>query len=158
MYAALLSWFIRRPDDGPIGTKTCNLPFIKYDVPDVNCFIILVPDSSFGAFVAKEFFVRARALFFLRARLYTQHEVSFVHKLFLNCLLSYVPRTPMYLKPPLRIHSLLPFQYLYQYPLDTRQLLTHRVPAYNLPPSVDLIIFVHNCCYYGIIPFSLLVK
>jgi hypothetical protein len=39
---ALLTWFIRRPDDGPIGTETCSLPFIKYDVPDVNCFIILV--------------------------------------------------------------------------------------------------------------------
>jgi hypothetical protein len=42
MYAALMTWFIRRPDDGPIGTETCSLRFIKYDVPDVNCFIILV--------------------------------------------------------------------------------------------------------------------
>jgi hypothetical protein len=27
-----------------MGTETCSLPFIKYkyDVPDVNCFIILV--------------------------------------------------------------------------------------------------------------------
>jgi hypothetical protein len=43
MYAALLTWFIRRHDDGPVGTETCSLPFIKYkyDVPDVNCFIIL---------------------------------------------------------------------------------------------------------------------
>jgi hypothetical protein len=41
MYAALLTWFIK-PDDGPIGTETCSLPFIKYDVPDVNCCIILV--------------------------------------------------------------------------------------------------------------------
>jgi hypothetical protein len=42
MYAALMTWFIRRPDDGPVQTETCSLPFIKYDVPDVNCFIILV--------------------------------------------------------------------------------------------------------------------
>jgi hypothetical protein len=42
MYAALMTWFIRRPDDGPVGTETCSLPFIKYDVPDVNYFIILV--------------------------------------------------------------------------------------------------------------------
>jgi hypothetical protein len=42
MYTALLTWFIRRPDDGPVGTETCSLQFIKYDVPDVNCFIILV--------------------------------------------------------------------------------------------------------------------
>jgi hypothetical protein len=44
MYAALLTWLIRRPDDGPIGTETCSLPFIKYkyDVQDENCFIILV--------------------------------------------------------------------------------------------------------------------
>jgi hypothetical protein len=41
MYAALLTWFIRRPDDGPIGAETCSLPFIKYDMHDVNCFIIL---------------------------------------------------------------------------------------------------------------------
>jgi hypothetical protein len=41
MYAALLTWFIR-PDDGPIGTETCSLPYIKCDVPDVNCFIVLV--------------------------------------------------------------------------------------------------------------------
>jgi hypothetical protein len=42
MYAALLTWFIRKPDDGPVGTETCSLPYNKYDVPDVNCFIILV--------------------------------------------------------------------------------------------------------------------
>jgi hypothetical protein len=42
MYAALMTWFLRRPDDGPIGTETCSLPFIKYDVHDENCFIILV--------------------------------------------------------------------------------------------------------------------
>jgi hypothetical protein len=42
MYTALMIWFIRRPDDGPVGTETCSLPFIKYDVPDVSCFIILV--------------------------------------------------------------------------------------------------------------------
>jgi hypothetical protein len=43
-WAALLTWFIRKPDDGPIGTETCSLPFIKYkyDVHDVNCFIVLV--------------------------------------------------------------------------------------------------------------------
>jgi hypothetical protein len=34
--------FIKRPDDGPVQTETCSHPFIKYDVPDVNCFIILV--------------------------------------------------------------------------------------------------------------------
>jgi hypothetical protein len=28
--------------DGPVRTETCSLPFIKHDVPDVNCFIILV--------------------------------------------------------------------------------------------------------------------
>jgi hypothetical protein len=42
MKAALLTWFIIRPDDGPVGTETCSLPCIKYDVPDVDCFIILV--------------------------------------------------------------------------------------------------------------------
>jgi hypothetical protein len=42
MYAALLTSFIRRPDDGPVRTETCSLPFNKYDVPDVNCVIILV--------------------------------------------------------------------------------------------------------------------
>jgi hypothetical protein len=42
MYAALMTSFIRRPDDGPEGTETCSLPFNKYDVPDVNCFIILI--------------------------------------------------------------------------------------------------------------------
>jgi hypothetical protein len=42
MYAALQTLFIRGPDDGPVGTETCSLPFIKYDVPDVNCIIILV--------------------------------------------------------------------------------------------------------------------
>jgi hypothetical protein len=44
MYAALMTWFIRRPDDGPVGTETCSLPFIKYDVPDVNaelCYHLL---------------------------------------------------------------------------------------------------------------------
>jgi hypothetical protein len=30
------------PDDGPVRTETCSLPFIKYDVPDVNYFIIVV--------------------------------------------------------------------------------------------------------------------
>jgi hypothetical protein len=45
MYAALLTSFIRRPDDGPVGTETCSLPFNKYDVPDVNCFIILIITS-----------------------------------------------------------------------------------------------------------------
>jgi surface polysaccharide O-acyltransferase-like enzyme len=39
---------------------------------------------------------------------------------------------------------LLPFQYSHQYALDTMPFLTHRVPAYNLPPLVDLIIFVHS--------------
>jgi hypothetical protein len=33
---------IRRPDDGPVGTETCSLPFNKYDVLDVNCFIISI--------------------------------------------------------------------------------------------------------------------
>jgi hypothetical protein len=42
MYAALLTWFIRRPDDGPVRTETCSLPLNKYNVPDVNCFIILI--------------------------------------------------------------------------------------------------------------------
>jgi hypothetical protein len=42
MYAALLTWFIRRPDDGPVETETCSLPFFRYGVPEVNCFIILV--------------------------------------------------------------------------------------------------------------------
>jgi hypothetical protein len=42
MYAALLTWFIRRPDGGPVRTETCSLPFIKYDVPEVNCFINFV--------------------------------------------------------------------------------------------------------------------
>jgi hypothetical protein len=48
MYAALLTWFIRRPDDGPVQTETCSLSFIKYDVPDVNCFIILVFKTRFS--------------------------------------------------------------------------------------------------------------
>jgi hypothetical protein len=34
--------YMFRSDDGPVGTDTCSLPFIKYDVPDENCFIILV--------------------------------------------------------------------------------------------------------------------
>jgi hypothetical protein len=29
-------------DDGPVRTETCSLPFIKYDVPEVKCFNILV--------------------------------------------------------------------------------------------------------------------
>jgi hypothetical protein len=42
MYTALLTSFIRRPDDGPVGTETCSLPYNKYYMPDVNCFIILI--------------------------------------------------------------------------------------------------------------------
>jgi hypothetical protein len=42
MYAALMTCFIRRPDYGPVGTETCSFPFIKYDVPDINSFIILL--------------------------------------------------------------------------------------------------------------------
>jgi hypothetical protein len=42
MYAALMTWFMRRPDDSPVGTETCSFPFIKYDLRDVNCLIILV--------------------------------------------------------------------------------------------------------------------
>jgi hypothetical protein len=38
MYAALLTWFIGRPDDDPVGTETCSLSFIKYDVHDVNFY------------------------------------------------------------------------------------------------------------------------
>jgi hypothetical protein len=42
MYAALLTGFIRRPDYDPLRTETCSLPYNKYDVPDVNCFVILI--------------------------------------------------------------------------------------------------------------------
>jgi len=62
----------------------------------INVDILL--DSSFGAFVSAEFFVGAHVLFFLRARLYTKHELCFAHNLFLDCLLSFVPSTPMKLK------------------------------------------------------------
>ena len=37
----LLTCFVRRPDDGHIRTETCSLTHNKYDVFDVNCFIIL---------------------------------------------------------------------------------------------------------------------
>jgi hypothetical protein len=37
-----MSCFIRRLDDVPVGTETCSIPFNKYDVPDLNCFIILI--------------------------------------------------------------------------------------------------------------------
>ena len=38
----LLTWFIGRPDDGPVRTKTCSLIYNKYDVLDVNCFNIIL--------------------------------------------------------------------------------------------------------------------
>ena len=38
----ILTWFVRRHDDGPVRVETCSLIYNKYDVLDVNGFNIIL--------------------------------------------------------------------------------------------------------------------
>ena len=38
----LLTWFVRRPDDGHVRTETCSITHNKAWLFDENCFIVLV--------------------------------------------------------------------------------------------------------------------
>jgi hypothetical protein len=72
--------FIRRPDDGPVGTETCSLPFIKYDVPDVNCFIILITNWVMHCQTAKvEEYNQMRFWICLIKVYYCKNHVKFNH-------------------------------------------------------------------------------